>query len=271
MLINMHGVETGRFGPELRVAGQDGYLFGRVSGGWGMLAGPNGVFGISNSIGSYRTWTGVSVAADSNTHLLVYKFDTTTIPHTISLFVDPAVGTGEPAPSATLSTGGEWTINLGTMINQIRIYHQNSTNVIDELRFGGFWQSVVPAMAASNTYNNWISAYPGLSDSTPTGNPSHDGISNLVKYALDLNPMISAQPPGIRSLGGKAGNTMTFTKGTMAKADSNIAYSIEESTDLVTWGAPSLGSEVNGADAIVYTFPSRPTQVFVRLKVVQTP
>ena len=263
MLVNMHGHETGRFGPELRVAGQDGYMFGRVSGGWGMFAGPNGVFGISNSTGDYKTWTGVTAAADSNTHLLVYKFDS--IAKTISLFVDPTVSAGEPStPSATLSTGGNWTVNLGTTINEIRVYHENSDSIIDELRFGGYWVSVVPAAVATNTYNNWISAYPGLSDSTPTGNPSHDGISNLVKYALDLNPTISAQPAGTHS-----GNSLSFTKGTMAKADSNIAYSIEESTDLITWGTPTLGSVVYG-DTITYTYPSGAAKVFARLKVIQT-
>ena len=61
----------------------------------------------------------------------------------------------------------------------------------------------------------------------------------------------------------------------MAKADGNIAYSIEESTDLATWTAPTgtapSGSVSNGADTIIYTYPSGETKVFARLKVVQTP
>ena len=87
---------------------------------------------------------------------------------------------------------------------------------------------------AGNTYTAWIAGYPGLSDTTPTGNPSNDGITNLVKYALGLDPTVSTQPPGTLS-----GGVLTFTKGTMAKVDSNIAYSIEESTDMVTWTAPT--------------------------------
>lgn len=121
--------------------------------------------------------------------------------------------------------------------------------------------------AASATFSTWIAGYPGLSDSTPAGNPSHDGISNLVKYALGLDPTVSGHPVGSLS-----GNTLAFNKGTMAQDDSNIAYSIEESTDLVTWAAPTLGSYVNYVDSVVYTFPSSgPTKVFARLKVVQTP
>jgi len=120
----------------------------------------------------------------------------------------------------------------------------------------------------TNTYSNWMSTnYPSITgtDALPTANPSHDGISNLVKYALDLNPTVSAQPAGTHT-----GSSLTFTKGTMAKADSNLTYSIEESTDLATWGAPTLGS-VSYGDTITYTYPSGQSKVFARLKVVQTP
>jgi hypothetical protein len=87
-----------------------------------------------------------------------------------------------------------------------------------------------------------------------------------MEYGLDTSPTVANQAPGTRN-----GNTLTFTKGTMAKADSSIAYSIEESADLVTWGAPSLGSSVNDTDYITYTFPSGSIQVFARLKVIQSP
>ena len=59
----------------------------------------------------------------------------------------------------------------------------------------------------------------------------------------------------------------------MAKTDSNIAYSIEESTDLVTWGTPMIGSATPpmSSDPIIYTFYPDDIKVFVRLKVMQTP
>ena len=129
--------------------------------------------------------------------------------------------------------------------------------------------SVTLTTAATNTFANWMSTnYPGLvsPDNQPGADPDHDGLTNLVEYALNTNPTTSSQPPGTR-----VGSLLTFTKGTMAKADSNITYSIEESTDLVTWGPATLGTAVNGADTITYTFPSGQTKVFARLKVVQTP
>ena len=266
MLISMHNIETVRCGPELQISNNDGCLFGRVTGGWGMFAPGGGIFGVSNSTGSYKTWTGVTVRSDNNTHLLVYKFDS--VAKVISMWVDPTVSTTIPTPDATLSTGGNWTINLGTSFNDIRFFHEQAGCDIDELRFGPYWQSVLPA-APTNTYSNWMSTnYPTLTgaDAAATANPSHDGLSNLVKYALDLNPTVSSQPAGTHS-----GSSLSFTKGTMAKADSNITYAIEESTDLVTWGSPTLGSSTNGSNTISYTFPSGQTKVFARLKVVQTP
>lgn len=82
--------------------------------------------------------------------------------------------------------------------------------------------------------------------------------------------IIQNTPPGTFS-----GSTLTFTKGTEAKADTNIVYSIDESTDLVSWGTPTgisrSGTVVNGADSITCTFPSAPTRIFARLKVIQNP
>jgi len=125
---------------------------------------------------------------------------------------------------------------------------------------------VIPPSGSS--FSNWIAGYSGLSDTTPSGNPSHDGLSNLVKYALGLDPTVSSQPAGTLS-----GNTMTFTKGTMAKADSKIAYSIEESTDLLIWTAPTgiypSGTVVNGPDTVSYIFPLGLPRIFMRFKVMQ--
>jgi len=125
--------------------------------------------------------------------------------------------------------------------------------------------------AVANAFGNWATIH-SLSgaNALPTANPSHDGLNNLVKYALGLNPAVSAVPPGTHT-----GNTLTFSKGSMAKADSNIQYSIEESTDLSTWTTPTgtapSGTVVNGANDITYTYASGQAKRFARLKVVQIP
>jgi hypothetical protein len=70
-----------------------------------------------------------------------------------------------------------------------------------------------------------------------TGNPSGDGIPNLMKYALGLNPNVPAGATGLPALGqasvsGKTYLTLTFTD---EAALTDIAYTVQVSNDLVNW------------------------------------
>ena len=142
LLINTYGGETERFGVELRP--NDGPLFGRVSGGWGMFAGYNGALGISNTEGGYKTWTGVTNAADSATHLFVVKIDYEA--NAIKIYVDPLPDSTEPEPSATLTTGGNWTVNLNSDAwNALGLWINPANMCADELRVGTAWCDVMPA------------------------------------------------------------------------------------------------------------------------------
>jgi len=149
-------------------------------------------------------------------------------------------------------------------------YHRNpfSDYQLAEFQNVTFLSSAITGLSVGAGYDSWLAAYPAItgSNALSSANPTKDGLSNLVKYALGLNPSSSSQSPGTRT-----GNKLSFTKGARAKTDSYIAYAIEESTDLVTWGAPTLGSVEDGTDAITYTYPSGQSKVFARLKVVQTP
>ena len=154
MLINTYNVNGPRFGVELRSA--EGPLMGRVLNGWGIFAGQNGKAGISNSTGDYKTWTGVTIPSDSLTHLIVFKFDYAA--NAIKLYVDPLPALGEPAaPSATLATGGDWTINLNSDTwNAISFYRQGGANeTLDEVCIGTTWADVAPVNPVATTTDAW--------------------------------------------------------------------------------------------------------------------
>jgi hypothetical protein len=154
MLINTYGVNGPRFGVELRSA--EGPLMGRVINGWGIFAGQNGRAGISNSTGDYKTWTGVTIPSDSLPHLVVFKFDYAA--NAIKLYVDPLPALGEPAtPSATLSTGGDWTINLNSDTwNAISVFRQGGANeTLDEICIGTTWADVTPVNPVATTTDAW--------------------------------------------------------------------------------------------------------------------
>jgi autotransporter-associated beta strand protein len=100
--------------------------------------------------------------------------------------------------------------------------------------------------------------------------PDHDGIPNLVEYA------IAGQDPTVANatVGTFTANTLGFTKRDGA---TGLAYAIVESTDLGLtddWTAVTATPPVyvNDATTISYTLtPGVPAKNFVRLRVTQTP
>jgi len=207
--------------------------------------------------------------------------------YTLSTAVSGAVPVGTPTSGGTLlSTAVFLNISLntwttiptsGTLTSSPSVVYPAYEVIIYSVkqgssttRNGHFTNISLDVPITQNSLATWIAGFPGLSDTTPSGNPSHDGLSNLVKYALGLDPTKSAQPPGTL-----LGGSLSFTKGSMAKGDSNISYTIQESTDLVTWTTPTgiapSGTVNNGANSISYTYPTGPTKVFARLKVIQSP
>jgi autotransporter-associated beta strand protein len=102
----------------------------------------------------------------------------------------------------------------------------------------------------------------------PTDDPDHDGIPNLVEYA------IAGQDPtvGNAAVGTFTANSLSFTK----RADANgLTYAIVESTDLGltdAWTEVTGGSYVNSPTSISYLLtPGSPVRNFIRLKITQTP
>ncbi len=116
-----------------------------------------------------------------------------------------------------------------------------------------------------SNYSSWASA----NDVTggPNGDSDHDGNSNLVEYALALNPAASDGSPGTLT-----GNLLGYTKRDLAVANGDIAYAIEKSVDLgLTDPWTVVTPLVNNNTTISYTLPTGEGKVFARLKVTMTP
>ena len=103
------------------------------------------------------------------------------------------------------------------------------------------------------------------------GDSDHDGIPNLVEYALNLNPAASDG-----SAGTLAGNVITFTKRADAIANADVSYIVETSATLEagSW-TPVVTQNPGGtgyADpTISYSLPTGPGQMFARLVVTKVP
>jgi len=87
-------------------------------------------------------------------------------------------------------------------------------------------------------YFDWQQSFTwSASASLPSADPNQNGVSNLLEYALDLNPL-SQTPPTLPSVGWNKitpdGPWLTFTYRHNLKAD-DLTYEILSSEDLQTW------------------------------------
>jgi hypothetical protein len=116
----------------------------------------------------------------------------------------------------------------------------------------------------ASPYEAWRSRYfdatqlnePAVSGDSAT--PSGDGIDNLIKYALNLNPWTNGAEglpkPGTLAVGGTNYLTLTYTQ---VIAATDITYTPQVSADLRTWSSgtnyTSVASATNNPDGVTQT------------------
>ncbi len=97
------------------------------------------------------------------------------------------------------------------------------------------------------TFAQWIAAaLPGQTSPAvigPAANPAADGLGNLLKYFLALDPAAAAIPPSAVSVApdGQGRLVLTFR---MAKNLTGVSYQIQQSADLVNWTDTGLTGAV---------------------------
>lgn len=114
--------------------------------------------------------------------------------------------------------------------------------------------------------DTWRAQYfpPDSPEGADFADPSNDGVSNLLKYALGLNPVVPSRqglPQVSRRENGEF--TMTFYR---ARAD--IVYTVETSPDLESWTELAVDpGEPGGNVTVVYQPDVSETSRFFRLRV----
>ncbi len=120
----------------------------------------------------------------------------------------------------------------------------------------------IAAGVASN-YSTWATAN-GIAGEPASGDFDKDGLTNLMEYALGKNPKVSSTPAGTYANG-----IVSFTKGSQAFANGDVAWSIEESDDLgVTDPWETVTPLLNDNSTISYQLPDGQPSAFVRLRVI---
>ncbi len=216
---------------------------------------------------------------DSGVHLIVAKFDlsATAASDSITVWIDPDLGSGEPAGGVTLSD-----VDLRFDSLALSDYSSNSM-AWDEIRWGSSFDSVTLNPNPSNTYASWISGYPAVGLLTGFNDDADgDGIDNGLENLFGTDPAASSQ--GIVQIA-RTGNTVTFQHPQNANPASDVSAAYEWSADLATFhadGASNGGTTVSftaspntplaGTTTVTATITGTvPVKFFVRLKALKTP
>jgi hypothetical protein len=125
---------------------------------------------------------------------------------------------------------------------------------------------VYPAvdMGASSPIKPWLLSYGLAYDTNPASDPNSDGVSLLMAYALNLDPLLNLSGSLPEPVATPNQLSLTFYG-----KSAGVTYTVETSTDLVGWTAN--GVTISGPDAngfFTATIPKTPPRGFLHLKVV---
>ncbi|MEY4245434.1 MAG: hypothetical protein RLZZ245_3019, partial [Verrucomicrobiota bacterium] len=118
-------------------------------------------------------------------------------------------------------------------------------------------------IAPSSGYSTWATS--NNVTEGEAGDDDKDGISNLVEYALGLDPQVGDPGPGSLT-----GSLLSFSKGADAVLAADVTYSIETSSTLTAESWTPVIPDANNDSIISFTLPATPGgKLFGRLKVVK--
>lgn len=127
----------------------------------------------------------------------------------------------------------------------------------------------VPASMYATRISAQIAAIYSIID--PSGDPDHDGISNLLEYALHLDPLVpdAGELPKIEHSGDTV--SLIYRKNDAA---SDLTYSVEQSADLTTWTTAqtqdAVLSDTDGTKTVRATLSGVSAgPIFLRLRVTR--
>jgi autotransporter-associated beta strand protein len=149
------------------------------------------------------------------------------------------------------SSGGEVAITGGTtastsytdstVTNGLTYYYTvTATN-----SYGTGGTSTEASALVVQNFTQWAAAaFPGVTNTniiSMTAIPANDGMANLLKYFMGLNPLKQAAAPMTCALDGQ-GNLVLYFR--MSKNLTGVSYSIDQSSDLKTWTSTGLQGSV---------------------------
>ena len=247
-----------------------------VNGIWNVttIGGTSSVTGTVGGLGSASRFNGPSgvgvnsngnlfVADASNDRIAIGSLSIPVISSGLSMSGSIGVGlnytiTASNSPASYYATGLPSWLSLNTSTGVISGTPTTSGTFVATIGAGNqsglgtapWTLTILPTASAYQLWQSLVFTTPQLSYPTISGdtaNPTGDGISNLLKYALHLDPFVNGTSGlPVRSIVNMSGTnylTLTYTK---VIAATDLTYTVQVSTDLQTWNSgPSYTTTLN--------------------------
>ncbi|MEI6605151.1 MAG: DUF2341 domain-containing protein [Verrucomicrobiota bacterium] len=180
-------------------------------------------------------------------------------------------------PYTLIGTSTGTTFTDTTVTNGATYYYVTSaiTNVSGSLGDGADSNQASATPRAG--FDQWIAGLDWLGyvnpDTTTTGDPDHDGLTNFEEYAFGLDPTKGTSANPIKVPLDKTSATFTYTR-RATPASTGLVYTVWTSPDLATWSKTAyLATEgtittANGVETVPVTLSGGPLNVpklFVRV------
>lgn len=142
----------------------------------------------------------------------------------------------------------------------------------DSTNTGTAW--VAPAGLPSIDYwrLNHFGFSGNLSVANDLANPSGDGISNLMKYALGLNPNVVCSRTSLPQMGVQVSGTNRYLTLTLTGSANDVVYNVQGGSDLSQWStlySSTIGTSP-GTITVIDTVPiSSTSKRFIRLQITK--
>jgi hypothetical protein len=171
----------------------------------------------------------------------------------------------------TLTTSTSYWVRIKSVLGASTVYANSNTVTV----------TVTPV---SSPFESWASGLP-VGQAGPTQTPQNDGVTNLEKFAFNMNPLTADSrrlTVGANGTAGLPGGAMAAGKLRIEflrrKASTNpgITYTAQFGSDFVGWtdipvGTPAGTSIDENWERVVVDDPAGGTARFGRVKVVQAP